>query len=155
MSLVSCVGSEMCFTLANSDTEDQLANIAQRLKAVTDQGAELGKFLANLDGRIDEIKLAYRSLDADIMNTMYSPHPNAQNRIAAAQQRKAVLSQQDCALKAQKDYMEAERRILAAQEREYLAEKTAVETKNKLSQGAMQQFKQMKTNAIQRFFGGQ
>ena len=155
MSLITCVSGETIITMQNSDCEDQLAKITQRLKSVTDQGSELGKYLSNLDSKIDNVTQAYRQLSGYESSMMFSQSPNAQQGIAMARQRKAILAQQDARLRAQRNQMESEKMMLANQEKQLLAEKTYWDTMYKFSQGAMQKFKQMKDGAIQRFFGGQ
>lgn len=154
MSLVSCITAEMQYTMMNSDCEDKMAQVTDQLKRVTDQGAELGRLISGYSSRLDDIKHAYRQLQAYESNMMFSNNPNAQQGIAAARQREAYLVQQDCALRAQMQQLETEQRMLANQEKELTAQKTYWDTMYKFSQGAMQKFSQMKDGAINRFFGG-
>jgi septal ring factor EnvC (AmiA/AmiB activator) len=145
---------KMQYTMMNSDTEDQLLDVTNRLKSITDQGSELGKLIAGIDSEIDNGRSAIRQLQAFGMQYTNNPNnPKAQQGAAMVKQRILYFCQNDVELRQRKNLMDTERKVLANQEKHLNAQKTHVETMKKFSDGAMQKFQQMEDGAIKRMVG--
>lgn len=154
MSLVSCIMADMQYTMMDSDCEDKAANITAKLKNITEQGAEIGKQLANLDTQIDQAKYAFRELEGQKSMMAYSQNSSAQNVVGAINQRQAYCQQVFAAMQQRKMQLEAEKRKFQVLEKELTAEQTKNNAMKKFAEGASQMFKGFADKAISRFFGG-
>ncbi|MEI8389616.1 MAG: hypothetical protein WCG23_06985 [bacterium] len=154
MSLVSSVMADMQYSMMASDCEDKAANIAAKLKSVTEQGSELGKMLSNIENQIDMAKYSFRELESYAWTASNSQNPQAQQVMGMVNQRKSYCQQVFSSLQQRKVQLEAEKKRFAAQEKELTAQQTQNDVMKKFADAASQKFKGFIDGAIKRFFGG-
>jgi len=148
MSLISCIMMDMQSSMLASDLEDRSADIAQELKAATEDVTEFGKYLSdrttlkddlNSRIRVNENKRSYGDQYGYDQNTIDS------DLMADYQELQELLAEIREADYTKKD--------MQRKEKELTAEQKKIDVQLKLAEQTQQKFAKMEDNAMKRFFG--
>jgi hypothetical protein len=141
--------------MATSDCEDKAAQIAAKLKNLTEEGSQLSEMLSGIDSQIDMAKYGFRDMESRIFNYSMSRDPRSQAYIGEARNRQAYCNQSALILMQQKQQLEGKKRLFSMQEKKLTAEQKQNDVMLKLSTAAAEKFGKKVDPAIKRFFGGQ
>lgn len=154
MSFLSCATSSLKYTMKSSYCEDRAAETTDRLDKVVQEGTDIGSLLAQFESQLDSIKYTFRRLQAYEDGAMVSKDPRASEAAAMARQKQSSLIQKEGLIKERQEAAEVRKRQLQDQERALTKQQSFDELMLKFSTKAMNMFKKMADNALDRFFGG-